>query len=71
MILTSTTSAEKIPETKCPSCKSTAYYKYGKAWTGRKRFLCLLCGRQFTFGSKRTEIKAKPSCPACGRPMHL
>jgi transposase-like protein len=64
-------SAEKAADVKCPSCNSTACYKYGKAWTGKKRFLCLICGRQFTFGSKKIETKVKPRCPACGRLMHV
>lgn len=64
-------SAGKTAEIKCPSCRSSACYKYGTAWTGKKRFLCLICGRQFTFGSKRIETKAKSRCPACGKLMHV
>ena len=58
-------------EIKCPTCNSEAVYKYGKTWAGKQRFLCLICGRQFTIGIKRTEVKGKPLCPRCGRLMHL
>jgi transposase-like protein len=58
-------------EIKCPSCSAEALYRYGKAWTGKQRYLCLICGRQFTFGTKRRETKEKPICPECGKPMHL
>lgn len=61
----------KATEIKCPSCGSAACYKYGTAWTGKRRFLCLICGRQFTFGSKKIETKVKQYCPACGRLMHI
>lgn len=64
-------SAEKAAHVKCPSCTSTACYKYGKAWTGKRRFLCLICGRQFTFGSKRIDAKTKSLCPTCGKLMHV
>lgn len=64
-------SVRKTADIKCPSCNSAACYKYGKAWTGKKRFLCLICGRQFTFGAKKIETKTKPNCPKCGRLMHI
>ncbi|HAM53467.1 MAG TPA: hypothetical protein DCP92_23265 [Nitrospiraceae bacterium] len=38
----------KAGEIKCPWCESEALYKYGKAWTGKQRFLCMMCGKQFT-----------------------
>ncbi len=65
-----TSAAEKLSEIRCPSCDSDAVYKYGKAWTGRQRYLCLMCARQFTFGEK-IEIQHKPHCPVCGKRMHL
>jgi transposase-like protein len=58
-------------EIQCPFCESGAVYKYGKIKTGKQRYLCMICGRQFTPGVKRTEMKDKPVCPACGRSMHL
>jgi len=58
-------------EVKCTSCNSDALYKYGKIRSGKQRFICLMCGKQFTPGSERLEAKGKPVCPECGRPMHL
>jgi transposase-like protein len=55
----------------CPKCNSTALYKYGKTSAGNKRYLCLVCNRQFTKDSFRKEIKGRPSCPACGKKMHV
>jgi ssDNA-binding Zn-finger/Zn-ribbon topoisomerase 1 len=65
-----TNAAEKISEIRCPACDSDAVYKYGKAWTGRQRYLCLICAKQFTFGEK-IELLNKPHCPVCGKPMHI
>jgi len=58
-------------EIKCPSCNSDALYRYGRAWTGKQRYLCLICGRQFTTGTSRTEGRNNPRCPACGKLMHV
>jgi DNA-directed RNA polymerase subunit RPC12/RpoP len=55
----------------CPNCQADALYRYGRIWTGRQRYICLLCGRQFTLGSTRREWKDKPTCPVCGKPMHF
>jgi transposase-like protein len=55
----------------CPVCNSEAIYKYGKTKTGKQRFQCLICGRQFSHGAKKQEIQGKPICPECGNPMHL
>ncbi|MCL0086043.1 hypothetical protein M1N52_02090 [Thermodesulfovibrionales bacterium] len=56
---------------KCPTCGLDVFYKYGKSKTGRQRFLCLLCGRQFAVGAKRLGIKDRPTCPECGKSMNL
>lgn len=56
---------------KCTSCGSEAIYRYGKAWTGKQRFLCLICGKQFTLGGERARVSGRPYCPSCGQPMHL
>jgi DNA-directed RNA polymerase subunit RPC12/RpoP len=58
-------------DTQCPVCQSKALYKYGKITSGKQRYLCMICGRQFALGVKRIEIKDRPVCPKCGRPMHL
>ena len=55
----------------CPKCRTDALYRYGKAWTGKQRYLCLTCGRQFTIGATRHEWKDKPPCPVCGKGMHF
>jgi DNA-directed RNA polymerase subunit RPC12/RpoP len=58
-------------EIECPFCKSEALYKYGKIKTGKQRYLCMMCGKQFTLGVRRIEMKDRPFCPGCGRPMHV
>jgi ssDNA-binding Zn-finger/Zn-ribbon topoisomerase 1 len=63
-------SMAKAPEIRCPACNSEAVNRYGRAWTGKQRFLCLICKRQFTFGAKRLE-KDKPICSVCGKFMHV
>ncbi|MEW5744574.1 MAG: IS1 family transposase [Nitrospirota bacterium] len=56
---------------KCPECDLDALYRYGRTGQGKQRFLCLLCGRQFTQDAARHEVKCKPECPRCGKRMHL
>lgn len=58
-------------EIKCPSCDSDAVYKYGRTWTGKQRFLCMMCGMQFTGNAGKATVKGKPACPKCGKPMNL
>ncbi len=58
-------------EVKCPQCNLDAVYKYGKTWQGKQRFICLICGRQFTQNNGRFEVKDRPVCPVCGKVMHL
>ena len=57
--------------TQCPGCHSEALYKYGKTKTGKQRFLCLICGRQFTKGSSDSRTKNRPRCPNCQKLMHV
>ncbi|MGO9014813.1 MAG: IS1 family transposase [Dissulfurispiraceae bacterium] len=68
--MTTDAAKEKV-EAKCPHCNLDAVYKYGKTWQGKQRFLCLICGRQFTHGTGRFEVRDRPSCPVCGKIMHL
>jgi ssDNA-binding Zn-finger/Zn-ribbon topoisomerase 1 len=58
-------------ELQCPDCESPALYKYGKTRSGKQRFICLICGRQFTPDASRKEVKNKPLCHVCGGQMHL
>jgi transposase-like protein len=58
-------------ETCCPSCEASAVYKYGKVRTGKQRYLCLICGMQFTSGRKKPVLKGTPVCPACGKSMNV
>jgi len=55
----------------CPVCASEAIYKYGKIMTGKQRFQCLICGKQFSHSAKKQEVHGKPICPECGKKMHL
>ena len=58
-------------EIKCPICESEALYKNGKTEKGKQRFLCLLCGRQFSPGARFIDNRNRPDCPSCGNPMHF
>ncbi len=58
-------------EVKCDSCNSDALYKYGKIRNGKQRFICLMCGKQFTPDAGKTHIQGKPICPECGKTMNL
>ncbi len=55
----------------CPECSADAYYRYGKTRQGKQKYLCLMCGRQFTPGRKREEVRERPACPACQNSMHV
>lgn len=55
----------------CPFCDSSALYKYGKTKSGKQRFQCLICNRQFSIGATKQEVQGKPNCPNCGKQMHL
>ncbi len=55
----------------CPVCHSQAIYKYGHIKSGKQRFKCLICGRQFILGITQSKIHNRPSCPKCGLKMHL
>jgi len=56
----------------CPRCRSDAIYRYGKTASGRKRYLCQVCHRQFSLKrSGQLEASERPACPTCGKPMHV
>jgi DNA-directed RNA polymerase subunit RPC12/RpoP len=58
-------------EVQCPSCGSGAIYKYGKIRSGKQRFYCIMCGRQFTEHDRRSILDNRPVCPECGNIMHI
>lgn len=58
-------------EISCPSCGSDAFYRYGRSKTGKQRFICLVCLRQFSSSSPKDSERVRPKCPNCGRIMHL
>jgi hypothetical protein len=55
----------------CPECGSEAFNKYGRTSNGKKRFLCLVCHRQFVLNPSRNFQSQKPRCRACGMPMYI
>ncbi|MBW2517363.1 MAG: IS1 family transposase [Deltaproteobacteria bacterium] len=56
---------------KCPKCSADAVYKFGKTKNGKQRYRCQVCNRQFIHGKSRLEVKKRPACPNCGKPMHV
>jgi transposase-like protein len=57
---------------KCPNCGSEVSYRYGKTHSGRSRFLCLVCNKQFSLGRKFVmNSEERPLCPVCGKRMHV
>lgn len=58
-------------EIRCPSCGSEALYRYGKSTTGKQKYKCLICSRQFITNAKRVQIVNKPICSICGKQMYL
>jgi ssDNA-binding Zn-finger/Zn-ribbon topoisomerase 1 len=58
-------------ELRCPKCGSQALYRYGRTHSGKTRFLCLSCNRQFVLNPSRKHLKSGPVCPKCARRMHV
>lgn len=56
---------------RCPRCQSEAFYKYGHTQNGKKRYICLLCNRQFIHGDSHNQIIERPECALCGNKMHV
>jgi transposase-like protein len=69
--MNASTAIVEVTEIRCPLCDGDAIYRYGRIKTGAQRFLCLVCGSQFTFGAKKSPVKGKPACPECGKPMNI
>ena len=60
-----------MKDVKCPSCEGAAVYRYGKIKNGNQRFVCLMCGLQFTPAARKIPVKGKPACAECGKPMNV
>lgn len=58
-------------EIRCKACGSGAVYRYGRIKSGKQRFICLICGRQFVPEPARHDVVDKPLCPSCGKHMNL
>ena len=57
-------------DVQCPRCHSEAVNKYGRISSGKQRYICLVCGRQFITSPQKKQFNNRPDCPGCGRPMH-
>ncbi len=55
----------------CPECGSEAAYKNGKIPSGKQRYICLICNRQFILDNSWPKLKYRPLCPICGANMHI
>lgn len=58
-------------ENQCPACHSTVLYRYGKTASGKRRYLCVMCNRQFVRNPSRQGVHRRPCCPNCGVAMHV
>ncbi|MDZ7582383.1 MAG: IS1 family transposase [Deltaproteobacteria bacterium] len=59
------------PSITCPRCRSDAVYRYGRIATGKRRYICLICNRQFVCDSSWKNVARRPICPKCGKTMHV
>lgn len=50
----------------CPDCFSKNLYKYGKDKTGKQKYQCKNCQRQFTLNSSTKPKLDYPKCHICG-----
>ena len=55
----------------CPECFSKSLYKYGKDKTGKQKYQCKTCHRQFTKDSSAKQKLNCPKCPICGAGTYL
>ena len=61
---------------KCPRCNKRELYKFGKdPKTGKQKYQCVSCKRQFKTGDKGNGNTNKypwmPKCPKCGKRMEV
>lgn len=55
----------------CPRCAADAVYAYGRLKSGKQRYLCLACNRQFVVERKYPAVDRRPRCPLCKGKMHI
>ncbi len=55
----------------CPECYHNDLHKYGKNKSGKQKFLCKNCHRQFTSDSHNKPKLNYPKCPVCGAGTYL
>lgn len=55
----------------CPRCGSDALNKNGRIASGKQRYRCLVCERQFVHPANRKPLALRPTCPVCGKTMHV
>ena len=60
-----------VNNVRCPHCSSDAIYGYGHIKGGKKRYLCLICNRQFVLNKKPSIAEDRPLCPLCHGKMHI
>lgn len=61
-----------ISQIRCPRCRSTKLYKFGKNSQGHQKYQCKACKRQFTSHSSSSfEHRHYPRCPKCGKATFL
>lgn len=67
------TAAAMVDDTPvCPDCQAEALNRYGRIRSGKQRYMCLVCGRQFVVPNERRALPTeRPLCPECGRPTHV
>lgn len=63
--------ADAEESARCPACGADASYRYGRAWNGKARRICLICNRQYVAGADRPDGTQRPLCPVCRQPMHV
>jgi transposase-like protein len=57
---------------RCPRCGADAWYHFGRTATGKRRYICQVCSRQFiTDYSYKAYLPNRPACPECGNFMHV
>jgi transposase-like protein len=61
----------KSDAVRCPTCDSDVLYRYGTSASGKKRYLCMICNRQFVDNPLYGEVQNRPHCPKCGSFMHI